>query len=95
MLHDGRGTTFPEYVGKEEHAAHLDTLIMQLQTIPDTSAENFADFRTVPILPSFTFHPTFLMDDPTLDDAISDSFADDILCVLFGIQVKFQADITQ
>ena len=84
---------------QKEHStsstAHLHTLIMQLQTIPDTSAEHFADFRTVPVLSSFTFHPTFLMDDPTLDDTISDSLSDNILCVLFGIQMKFQADITQ
>lgn len=62
---------------------------MQLQTIPDTSAEHFADFRTVPVLSSFTLHPALFMDDLTLDDAISDSFADNILCVLFGIQMKF------
>jgi hypothetical protein len=62
---------------------------MQLQTIPDTSAEHLADFRTVPVLSSFTLHPAFLVDDATLDNTVSDSLSDDILCVLFGIQVKF------
>ena len=89
---------FPEQVvtiKKKSNAAHLDTLIMQLETISDTPAKHFADFWTVPVLPSLTFHPTFLVDDSALDDTISDGFADDILCILFGIQVKLEADITQ
>ena len=68
---------------------------MQLQTISDPSAEHFADLGAVPVLPSFTFHPTLLMDDPTLDDAISDGFADNIFCILLGVQVELETDIAQ
>lgn len=68
---------------------------MQLQTISDTTAENLADLRAITILPSFTFHPTFLVNYPTLDDAISDGLADDVLRIFFGIQVQFEAYITQ
>lgn len=75
--------------------AHLHTLIMQLETISDTSAEHFTDFRAIPILSPLTFYPTFLMDDATLDHAISDGFTDDVLCIFFGIQVEFETNIAQ
>ena len=51
---------------------------MQLQTIPDTSAERLADFRTV--LSLFTLHPTFRIGGAApIDGTISNKFPDDIL----------------
>jgi hypothetical protein len=74
---------------------HLYALVMQLQAISDTSPEHVTDFRTIPVLPSFTFHPTLLVNNSALDDPISDGLTDDIFSIFFGIQMEFEADVTQ
>lgn len=35
------------------------------------------------------------MDDPTFDDAVSDSLTNDVLRIFFGVQVELQAYVTQ
>lgn len=68
---------------------------MQVQTEPDSPPEPFADFGSIATLRTTALHPPFLVHNPSLNDTIPDGFANDILCVFFGVEVQFHADIAK
>ena len=68
---------------------------MQLQTIPNPTREHLTNFRSVTSLLPATLHPAFLMHDTTLDDTITNCLTDNILSILFRVQVQFDAYVAQ
>jgi len=68
---------------------------MQLQAVPNPTREHLTDFRSVPSLLPATLHPAFFMHNTTLDDAITNCLSNDILSILFRVQVQFDAYVTQ
>jgi len=68
---------------------------MQIQAIADSSAKHLNGLGTIGILLTTALHPTFLVNDSALDDAVPDSFTNNVLRILLRIEVKLQADITQ
>src|SRR5437588_809357 len=64
-----------------EWASHLDTLIMKVHAICNSSHVYVAHFGTISILPTLTFHPSLLVYDPAFDHTISNSLANDVLSI--------------
>ena len=74
---------------------HLDTLVMKIQAESNSAAEEFANFGSIIVLVGCAFQPAFLMDNPTFDDTVPDSFTDDILGILFRVQVQLDTNVTE
>jgi len=68
---------------------------MEVHAICDSSHVHVAHFGSITVLPSFTLHPAFLMNDTAFDDTVSDSLAHDVLGILLRVEMKFKTDVTQ
>lgn len=68
---------------------------MEVHAICNSSHVYVAHFGTISVLPSFTLHPAFLMNDTAFDDTVSDSLAHDVLGILFRVEMEFETDVTQ
>lgn len=68
---------------------------MQVQTEPDSPPKSLANFGPIATLHTTTLHPSFLVHDSALNDTIPDSFAHNVLCVFFGVEMQLHADIAE
>jgi hypothetical protein len=82
-------------VEKNKNKTYLDTLVMEVQAESNPTTEEFANFRSIIVLVGRALQPAFLMNNPTFDDPIPDSFTNDILGVLFRVQVQFDTNVTE
>jgi hypothetical protein len=60
---------------------------MQLQAVSNATREHLVNFRPISRLLPTAFHPAFLMHDATLDDTIANCLPDNVLGILFGVQM--------
>ena len=74
---------------------HLHALVVQLQTVLNTTREHVADLGAIPTLLAAAFHPALLVHDAALDDAVANRLADNVLRVLLRVEVEFDADVAQ
>lgn len=76
---------------------YLDALVVQTQTERNAAPENVADFCTIPAagLGRVALHPARLVHDASLDNAVANGLADNVLRVLLRVEVQLETDIAQ
>ena len=74
---------------------HLDTLVVKLETVLNTTHEDFADFEAVAALLRATLQPTLFVRDVAVDDTITDCLADNVLSILLGVKMQLDADVAE
>lgn len=68
---------------------------MEVHAVCDSSHVYVAHFGSIAVLPAFTLHPAFLVNNTAFNDTVSDSFSYDVLGILLGVEVEFETDVTQ
>lgn len=74
----------------------LDALVVQGQASPDAVVERLARLASgVDVSRLLRLHKALLVVDRGLDDTVADSLCNNVLCRLFALQTKANADVTE
>ena len=68
---------------------------MQVQAKRNPAPKEFANFRAVVVLLRRALHPALLVDNTTLDDAVTDGLANNVLRIFFRVEVQLNADVSE
>ena len=79
----------------QKTSTDLDAFVVQFQTVAYSPGKDLANFNTVSSLLTAAFHPSILVNYATLDDAVTNGFADNVLCVFLGIEMEFDTNVPE